>query len=71
MEGTGIEHQIFRFSGGINIWYSLGPSQTPKVDFFAEILFDCKPLTFFCKRLQLRSLTGSIRRFQKIVFMLC
>ena len=27
--------------------YSLGPSQTSKVDFFAEIVFGCKPLTFF------------------------
>ena len=37
--------------------YTLGPSQTTKVDFFAE--------NFFCKRLQLRCLTSFIRRFQK------
>ena len=44
-------HQILRFnSGGFNIWdrihqnkswYSSGPSQTSKVDFFAEIVFGC------------------------------
>ena len=53
-----ILHQIFRFSGGVNIWarihqskswYSLGPSQTSKVDFFAETVFGCKSLTFFVK----------------------
>ena len=41
-----ILHQIFRSSGGVNIWgtihrskrwYSLEPSQKSKVDFFAEI----------------------------------
>ena len=57
-EGAGILHQIFRFSGGVNIWgrihqskswYSLGHSQTSKVDFLAEIVFGCKPLTFFVK----------------------
>ena len=57
-EGAGILHQIFRFSGGVNIWgrihqskswYSLGHSQTCKVDFLAEIVFGCKPLTFFVK----------------------
>ena len=56
--GPGILHQIFRFSGGVNIWgrthqskrwYSLGTSQTSKVDSFAEIVFGCKPLTFFVK----------------------
>ena len=31
------------------IWYSLGLSQTSKADFFAEIVFGCKPLTFFVK----------------------
>ena len=55
-EGAGILHQICRFSGGVNIWgrihqskrcHSLGLSQTSKVDFFAEIVFSCKPLTFF------------------------
>ena len=55
-EGAGILNQIFRFSLGVNVWgrihqskswYSLGPSQTSKVDFSAEIIFDCKPLTFF------------------------
>ena len=52
---AGILHQIFRFNGVVNIWgrihqnkswYSLGPSQISKVDFFAEIIFGCKPLTF-------------------------
>ena len=50
-ERTGILHQIFRFSGGVNIWgrvheskswYSLGPSHTPKMNFFTEIVFSCK-----------------------------
>ena len=54
-EGANILHQIFRFSGGVDIlgrinqsksWYSLEPSQTSKVDFFEEIVFGCKPLTF-------------------------
>ena len=44
-EGTGILHQIFRSSGGIywggihqsKSWFSLGPSQTSKVNSFAEI----------------------------------
>ena len=30
-------------------WYYLGPSQTSKVEFLAEIVFGCKPLTFFLK----------------------
>ena len=51
--GTGILDLIFIFSGGVNIWgmihqrkgwYSLGPSQTSMVGFFAEIVFGCKPL---------------------------
>ena len=55
IEGADILHQIFRFSGGVNIWgrihqskswYSLGPCQTSKVDFVAEIVFGCMPLTF-------------------------
>ena len=50
--------------------YSLGPSQTSKVDFFAEIVFGCKPLTFFYTRPQLRCLTDSIRRFQKNIEMI-
>ena len=74
-EGASILHQIFRFSGGIywsrihhsKSWYSLGLSQTSKLYFFAEIVLGCKPLTFFLKRLQLRCLTGSIRRFQKLI----
>ena len=53
-----ILHQIFRLRGGVNIWgriyqskrwYSLEPSQTSKVDFFAEIVFGFKSLTFFVK----------------------
>ena len=40
---------IFRRIHESKIWYSLGPSQTSKVDFFAEILFGCKSLTFFVK----------------------
>ena len=58
-EGVGILHQIYRFGGGVNIWgsgipeskswYYLGPSQTSKVEFFAEIVFGYKPLTFFVK----------------------
>ena len=58
-EVAGILHQIFKFSGGVNIWgrihqnkskgYSLGPSQTSKVVVFAEIFYGCKPLTFFVK----------------------
>ena len=55
IEGAGILHEIFRFSGGVNIWsrihqskswYSLGPCQTSKVDFVAEFVFSCMPLTF-------------------------
>ena len=48
-----------RFSGGANIWgsrihqskgwYYLGPSQTSKMESFAEIVFAYKPLTFFVK----------------------
>ena len=37
----------------------------------AGIVFSCKLLTFFCKRRQFGCLTGSIRRFQKTLFMLC
>ena len=57
-EGAGILHQIFRFSRGVSIWgrihqskswSSLGPSQTSKVDFLAEIYFGCKLFTFFAK----------------------
>ena len=57
-EGAGILPQIFRFSGGVNVWgriyqikswYSLVPSQTSKVNFFAEIVFGCRLLTFFVK----------------------
>ena len=57
-EGAGILYLIFSFSGGVNIWgriheikswYSLEPSHTSKVVFFAEIVFGCKPLTFFVK----------------------
>ena len=51
-EAAVILHQIFRFSGGVNIWgrihqskslYSLGPSQTSKVH------LNWKPLTIFVK----------------------
>ena len=57
-EGAGILDQVFRFSGGVNIWgrthqsknwYSLGSSQTSKVEFFVDIVFGCKPFTFFVK----------------------
>ena len=52
-KGAGILHQIFRFSGGgihqSESLYSLGTSQISKVDFFAEIVFSCKPLTFLVK----------------------
>ena len=57
-EGTGILPQILRFSGGVNIWggiyqikswYSLVPCQASKVNFFAEIVFGCKLLTYFVK----------------------
>ena len=76
-EGANILHQIFRFSGGVDIscrinqsksWYSLEPSQTSKVDFFAEIVFGLSQ--FFCARLQLRCFIGSIRRFQKALYAL-
>ena len=30
-------------------WYYLGPSQTCKVEFFTEIVFGYKPLTYFLK----------------------
>ena len=45
-------------------WYYLGPFQTSKVEFFMKIVFGYKSLTCFCKELQLRCLTGSIRHFQ-------
>ena len=58
-EGAGILHQIYRFSGGVNIWgsrihhckswYYLGPSQTSKVESFPEIVFGYRPLTFSVK----------------------
>ena len=58
-EGVGILYQIYRFSGDVNIWgsrihqskswYDLGPSKTSKVDFFVEIVFCYKSLTFFVK----------------------
>ena len=76
-EGANILHQIFRFSGGVDIscrinqsksWYSLEPSQTSKVDFFAEIVFGLSQ--FFCASLQLRCFIGSIRRFQKALYAL-
>ena len=48
-EGVGILHQIYRFSGGVNIWqsrihqskswYYLVPSQTSKLEIFTEIVF--------------------------------
>ena len=54
-----ILHQIYRFSGGFNTWtrihqskswYYLGrPFQTSKVDFFAEIIFGYKSLTYIVK----------------------
>ena len=34
-------------------WYYLGPSQASKVEFFAEIVFGQKPLTFFVKSFNL------------------
>ena len=42
-----------------------------KVEFFVEIVFSYKPLTLFGKKFQLRCFTGSIRGFQKTVFMFC
>ena len=76
-EVAGILHQIYRFTGGVTIWgskfhqkksrYYLGSSQTSKV----EIAFGYKPLTFYCKNLQLECLTGSIRPFQKTLFVFC
>ena len=73
-EVAGILHQIYRFTGGATIWgsrfhqkksrYYLGPSQTSQV----EIVFSYKPLTFYCKNLQLECFTGCVRRFQKTLF---
>ena len=58
-EAAVILHQIYRFSGGFNTWtrihqskswYYLGrPFQTSKVDFFAEIIFGYKSLTYIVK----------------------
>ena len=50
-------------------WYYLGPSQTSKVDFFCGNCFRLLAVNFFCKKLQLRCLISSIRRFQKTLFM--
>ena len=73
-EGVGILHRIYSCSARVNIWgnrirqskswYYLGSSQTSKVDFFAEIVW-LKAINIFCKKLQLRCLTGPIRRFPK------
>ena len=44
--------EVLTFGGRIHqgkSWYFLGPSQTSKVDVFAEIIFGCKPLTLFFK----------------------
>ena len=69
-----ILHQIYKFSGGINIWgrihqskrwYYWGrPGQTPKVDFFCWNCFRIGAV----KRFQIRRFTGSIRRFVETVF---
>ena len=53
-EGAVILNQIYTNSWGSKIeqiknCYYLGPSQTPKMVFFAEIVFGNKPLTFFVK----------------------
>ena len=74
-EGIGILHQIYGFSGGVNIWgsrihyskswYYLGLSQASKVNFFAETVFSRNCCNFVFKNLPLRCLTGSIRRFEK------
>ena len=78
-KGAGVLHQIFRFSGGVNIWgrihkskswYSSEPSQASKVDFCGNC-FQVQAVNLFCTRLQLRCLTDSIRCFQKTLFMLC
>ena len=75
--GTGILHQIYRFSGGVIIFGGVGfikvrvsivcSFQTPK----AKVVFDCKPLTFFVKSSSLNIWLGCIRRFQKALFMFC
>ena len=41
-------------------WHCLGPPQSSKLELFAKIVFGCYPLTFFCKKLQLRCLTSSM-----------
>ena len=47
-------------------WYYLGPSQTSKVEFLAEIVFGYNPLTFFVKSSNLDVwLDPYIRGFQK------
>ena len=48
-EGVGFLHHIYKFNGGVNTWssrihqsktwYYLGPSQTSKLEYFAEIVF--------------------------------
>ena len=48
-EGVGFLYDIYKFSGGVNTWssrihqsktwYYLGPSQTSKLEYFAEIVF--------------------------------
>ena len=67
--GTGILHQIYRFSGGVIIFGGIGfikvrvsivwSSQTSK----AKVVFGCKPLTFFVKSSSLNIWLGCIRHF--------
>ena len=75
-EGPGTLDKIYRFRGSGNSkihqsksWYHLGSLQTSKTDFSTKIVFGFKPLTFFVKKLQRKSFSGSIKRFQQTLFM--
>ena len=55
-EEAGIFHQIYRYRDVLLVgrnrihqnksWYYLGPFQTSKVELFAKVVFDYKPLIF-------------------------
>ena len=77
-QSAGILHQIYRFSVGVNIcrskihqsksWYYLGPSQISKVELHK--LFSAQVINCFCKKLELRCLTSSIRLSRKRFYVL-
>ena len=83
-EGAGILHQIYKFSGDVNIcksrihqskswYYRVGSTWTLsniQGGIFYRNCFRLKAINFFCKKFQLRCLTGSIRLFEKHFYVL-